>query len=132
MIITVVGPIDFWWHENWESPKHLAYMDWRNHISKALVEAGHLVYHPHNAFKGAWDERAQIVNDVAIVHSDLLINLRPEGVPAYGTEAEVKMAEEYGIPVLAAPPGNYLNIENLIKPLDDPYDDVQRKSYTKC
>lgn len=140
MIIVLVGPIDYWWHENWDTPQHHVYVDWRNHISKKLVEAGHLVYRPHESWKGAWDERAQVVNDAAIDIADIMINLRPPGIPAYGTEAEVKRFWERWLTSIhgnlndvyfEAPPGDYSQIEHLIIPLDDPYGDVQRKSYTK-
>jgi hypothetical protein len=138
MIVIIVGPIDYWWNENWETPKHLAYMDWREHISKSLVEAGHLVIRPWMAMKGAWDERAQVVNDAGIDIADVMINVRPPGVPAFGTEKEVErfllpkaVMRRCGVEgYFEAPPGDYTQIEHLIKPLDDPYSDVHRKSYT--
>jgi hypothetical protein len=80
----LVGPIDFWWNENWDTPQHRTYKGWRNKVNRRLVEAGHLVYRPHEAFKGAWNERAQAVNDAAISIADCLVNLTPPGVPAYG------------------------------------------------
>lgn len=136
MFIVMVGPIDYWWSENWETPQHLAYMDWRNDINKKLVEAGHLVYRPWEAFKGAWNEVAQVVNDAAIDRCDAMVNLCPSGVPAYGTATEVERfkhapGQHWGN-YFEAPPGDYSQIEDLIVPLDDPYSDVNRKSYTKA
>lgn len=129
-IIMLVGPIDYWWNENWNSPKHEAYMAWRNELNKALVEAGHLVYRPHEAFKGAWNELAQIVNNAAIASADVLIDMNP-GVPAYGTEAELTLARNMRKDIRLAPPGDYSNVQDLIVPLEDPYGNVQRKTYTR-
>lgn len=139
MFIVVVGPIDYWWNENWETDEHFFYTTWRDGVCKQLVEAGHLVYRPHEAFKGAWDERAQRVNDAAIDACDAMVNVGPPGVPAYGTAAEVKRffdayAEDHGegSPLYyEAPPGDYRQIAKLVQPLDEPYGSVQRKSYTR-
>lgn len=131
MFIVLVGPIDYWWNENWETPEHLNYKNWRDHVNRLLVEAGHLVYRPHEAMKGAWVEKAQKINDTAILMADCLVNLCPPGVPAYGTKAECELAYQHGIPVIPAPPCDLTHATHLIKPLDDPYGDVHRKSYTK-
>lgn len=131
MIVILVGPIDFWWNENWLTPAHLEFKEWRDRVSREFVEAGHLVYRPHEAFKGAWDERAQHVNDAAIAMADIMVNLTPPGIPAYGTAAEVQTATDSGCPVLHAPPGDYVEIQRYLTPLDDPYGDVGRKSYTR-
>jgi hypothetical protein len=135
VFVVVVGPIDHWWNENWGTFEHEVYATWRDGVCKQLVEAGHLVYRPHEAFKGAWDERGQAVNDVAIDSADVMVNLRPDGVPAYGTQAEVGRFNRQPLhgkwrPYYWAPPGDYTQIAELIKPLDDPYGDVHRKSYT--
>jgi hypothetical protein len=136
MIIALIGPIDWWWNNNWLSPAHLEYKAWRDDVCKQLVEAGHLVYRPHEAFKGAWDDRMQEVNRLALKNSDIVINLRPAGIPAYGTEEELAYVKElikynYAIQILEAPPRDYTQIAHLIVPLADPYSDVHRKSYTK-
>lgn len=129
MIIFVAGPIDFWWSENWETEEHLDYMNWRDMVKTFLVEAGHLVYLPHQAFKGAWDEKAQVVNDAALAICDVFIYLTPPGVPAFGTDAEKALAVSIGKPVLHAPPADLSEIYHLTHPLDDPYGAVHRKSY---
>ena len=130
LIIMLVGPIDYWWNENWHSEKHETYMAWRNELNQKLVEAGHLVYRPHEAFKGAWNEFAQIVNNAAIAAADVLIDMNP-GVPAYGTEAELVIARNMQKRILQAPPGDYSKIADLVEPLADPYGTVTRKTYTK-
>lgn len=130
MKVFLAGPIDYWWNENWETPAHIEYLDWRKQINQWLVEAGHCVYRPHEAIKGAWDESFQAVNDTAIRLSDVFIYLTPRNVPAYGTAAERDFASTIGKPVLWAPPGDTSQIDDLIVPLDDPYGSVNRKSYT--
>lgn len=131
MIIFLAGPIDYWWNENWHRPAHLDYMKWRQCVNDSLVEAGHLVYRPHEAIKGAWDERMQAVNDKALELCDVFVYLTPPGVPAYGTQAEHNVAHAYGKRIEWAPPWDISNIGDLIVRLDDPYGDVHRKSYTK-
>lgn len=131
MKVFLAGPIDYWWCENWETPDHIIYLEWRKFVNQLLVEAGHLVYRPHEAWKGAWDEVAQEVNDVAIRICDVMIYLTPRDVPAYGTVAEVEQAQMMGKEVLWAPPGDPRNITHLIKPLTDPYGMVYRKSYSQ-
>lgn len=139
LIVMIVGPIDYWWNENWHTKPHLDYILWRNEVNTKLVEAGHLVYRPHEAFKGAWNEHAQDVNVAAISVADCLVNIRPPGIPAYGTEAEIEIARLLAVPVVSAPPGTDLRLLHvlvpgpvyLFDPLDDPYGKVHRKSYMK-
>lgn len=131
MKVILAGPIDFWWNENWESPAHLAYKAWRDDVCRMLVEAGHCVYRPHEAIKGAWDEAMQAINDTAIRTTDVFVYMTPPNVPAYGTAAEREVAEICGKDIRWAPPGVLDNIADLIVRLDDPYGDVARKSYTK-
>lgn len=131
-IITLIGPVDFWWHENWLSSAHKEYMSWREKVKSDLVESGHLVYQPSGAFKGAWQERAQKVNNLALSLSDVVINLTPPGIPAYGTEAEERLVRGfYQADIFHAPPGDFSQIAFLIDPLEDPYSNVHRKSYSK-
>ena len=52
-IITLVGPICHWWNE-WDSPRHQAYVQWRDAVRVACVKAGFLVYSPHRAIQGTW------------------------------------------------------------------------------
>ncbi len=43
----LAGPIKHWWNENWKTPAHLRYEEWRNRLSDALIAEGYLVYRPH-------------------------------------------------------------------------------------
>jgi hypothetical protein len=70
-----------------------------------LIHEGHLVYSPHRAWQGAWHEKAQDVNDEAIVQSDVVISLTPPGVVSVGTDAEIVVAAGLGKTVVYAPPG---------------------------
>lgn len=130
MKVFLAGPIDYWWNENYHTPAHYRYLLWKEQMARCLIEAGHLVYRPDQAWKGAWEEGAQVVNDRALEICDVFVYLTPPGVPAYGTEAERDAARRHGLQVLHAPPGNKEQVKSLLVPLDDPYGMVYRKSYT--
>lgn len=103
-VVMLAGPIKHWWDDNWGTPAHLRYVAWREKLNDALVAAGYLVYRPHEAFKGAWNENAQVVNDAILRVADAVLNLSPEGVPSEGTDAELAMCAELGKVVVDAPP----------------------------
>lgn len=102
-VVILCGPIAHWWDDNWETPEHLHYNDWRDRVSARLVKEGYLVYHPHNAFKGAWNNRMQKINSQVIELSDVVINLNP-GVPSDGTDEEMVQCSTINKPVIYAPP----------------------------
>jgi hypothetical protein len=131
MKIFLAGPIDYWWNENWESDEHIAYLEWRKKLNTLLVEAGHCVYRPHEAIKGAWVEDMQEINDLAIAKCDVFVYMTPPGIPAFGTEAEKNVARRLGKQVLWAPPENTEQVKHLVVSLPDPYGDVHRKSYSQ-
>lgn len=113
-IIALVGPIEFWWNtpedpDRFNSPQAVAYRQWREVLRDYLVRKGYLVYSPHDAFKGAWDERAQKHNDFIIEIVDVVINMRPDGIPGRGTDHELILASVLGKPVIKAPPGRNLS-----------------------
>lgn len=104
----LVGPIKAWWDE-FGSPRHEEFANWRKLLSDALVEHGHLVYRPHEAWKGEWEKNggehaAQLVNDAAILAADVIINMTPPGVPSKGTDDEAAYAARYGKVMVPAPP----------------------------
>lgn len=113
-IITLIGPIRCWWTE-WNSPRHQEYVKWRDALRVALVKKGYLVYSPHRAIQGRWHPNAQIINDAAILASDLVINLKPNGVPAEGTDKESRLVYSKYIPMLHAPPGNDKDLQDLVE-----------------
>ncbi|HEX5447972.1 MAG TPA: hypothetical protein VFW90_02110 [Candidatus Saccharimonadales bacterium] len=103
-IVMEAGPIKHWWDENWDTPEHWIYDNWREAVSSGLVDANFLVYRPHHAMKGVWDDRAQAINDTALRISDVVLNLTPPGVPSLGTDGEVLYKANFGGLVLPAPP----------------------------
>lgn len=110
--VALLGPIAYWW-TCWGSPEHLAYVAHRERLSEQLVDAGHLVYSPHKAWQGSWDEMAQAVNDAAIRVCDVVVNMRPPRVPSMGLDSEIVLCEKLGKPLLEVPPGSNLPGELL-------------------
>lgn len=103
-IIVLGGAIRAWWDDGWETDAHWAYVEWRKVVTQALIDAGYLVYRPHEAFKGTWNERAQAVNNAAIAAADLFLDISPLDVPSEGTEREIVFAIGVGTPVIKSPP----------------------------
>jgi hypothetical protein len=104
LIVFLGGPIKHWWDENWMTPEHLRYDEWRTKVEEACIAAGFLVYKPFTAWKGTWNEQAQAVNNAVIEVVDVFLDLTPPGVPSNGTKAELIVAENVGTPVLMCPP----------------------------
>lgn len=109
-IVALIGPIEYWWNTpddpaRFHGLEAIGYREYRERLGRYLVGEGFLVYRPHEAFKGAWDERAQVLNDVMIQIADVVVSMRPTGIPGRGTDHEIKLAREAGKPVVYAPPG---------------------------
>lgn len=92
----LAGPIEFWWDENWETPQHWLYADWRDALQEALVGAGFVTYRPDMAIKGPWDPAMQAINDRALEVVDAVIvsNFDPP-VRCDGTDDEVAYLSEH-------------------------------------
>lgn len=104
-IIMLAGPIKHWWDENWLTAEHERYVEWRNRVTDTLVAGGYLVYQPHAAFKGTWNEKAQVVNNIVISICDALVVLTPDGVASVGTDEEIYQAKKQSKPIIpVAPP----------------------------
>jgi hypothetical protein len=115
LVVMIAGPIKIWWAEGmWDSGPHQQYVQWRDAVRVACVQAGFLVYSPHRAWQGAWSESAQRVNDMAIEAADVLLDLTPPGIVADGTVAEVNHALHVGTPVRPAPPGDGQSLAELL------------------
>jgi hypothetical protein len=114
LIVFIGGPIKHWWDENWMSPEHIRYDEWRTKVEEACTAAGFLVFKPYTAWKGTWNEEAQEVNNTVIKVVDIFLNLCPDGVPSEGTDEEINEADRVGTPVLHYPP--------CFDPRDDDFD----------
>jgi len=110
IIAALIGPIEYWWDtpeepDRFNSPAAEEYRFWRQAVNDLLVADGWLVYRPHEGFKGAWDERAQVFNDEMIKICDVVICMRPPGIPGRGTDHELELAGRLGKPIIQLPPG---------------------------
>lgn len=112
--VVLVGPIKTWWGRI-DSEEYRVYSEWRDLVRAELIHSGCLVYSPHRAWSGGWHESAQRVNDMAIIESDLVVAVTPEGVEARGTDLEIETAESHGVAVLHAPPGTLHEIAALLE-----------------
>lgn len=113
IIVALVGPVEYWWNteddpHRFDSQQAVEYRAWRTILRDSLVAAGFLVYSPHDAFKGNWDERAQVHNDSIIRVVDVVVNMRPDGIPGAGTDHELDLANSLNKPIIEAPPGSNL------------------------
>jgi nucleoside 2-deoxyribosyltransferase len=116
LLVMLAGPIKIWWADGmWDHPAHDQYTEWRDAVRVACIKAGFLVYSPHRAWQGAWNEAAQLVNDKAIEVADVMLDLTPDGIPAEGTDAETAYASAVGTPVVAAPPADGTALAELIE-----------------
>ena len=68
----------------------------------------------HRAIQGRWNEAPQRINDAAIINANFIVVLTPPGVPAEGTEREVRLARTFKVAVVEAPPGDDRAIELLL------------------
>lgn len=117
-VVMLCGPIAHWWDENWETKEHWDYVAWRNFLSDELVKAGYLVYRPHEAFKGTWNNKMQGVNNYVLNLCDFILNLNP-GVPSDGTDEElIECVRLDKIVIDAPPPAKYLWFNALYELLD--------------
>jgi hypothetical protein len=115
-IAVIIGPISFWWRPGeWGTPAHKDYLEWRAAVCAALVKGGWLIYKPHAALQGPWDERAQAINDGAIRLADAVYDVTPPEIPINGTLKERDVARDAGRPLIACPPGDPAMLEYMAK-----------------
>lgn len=88
----------------WNSIEHRTYCAWRDQVRAALIDEGYLTYAPWMAFKGTWDERAQLINNEALRMSDAFVILSPDYAITEGTDQERNVAKVWDVPVIEAPP----------------------------
>lgn len=103
--VFLAGPIEYWWQDdNFDTPLAVAYRRYRELLAQAFVDEGFLVFLPHQAFKGSWNEKMQEVNNCALIRSDVVIDMSPRGIPGLGTAHEMQIARDHGIPIVCAFP----------------------------
>lgn len=117
LIVFLGGPIKHWWDENWMSPEHLRYDEWRTKVEEACIAAGFLVYKPYTAWKGTWNEQAQAINNEVIRVVDVFIDLSPKGVPSEGTKQEKMLAKGLKIQIVEIGPPEWWSDDDEV--LDD-------------
>lgn len=98
LFVFLGGPIRNWWKPGmWGSREHKLYTTKRDYVRTEL-SADFMVYAPHLALRGPWDERGQLLNDFAVTQCDAFVWLRMDGVTATGTELEQALAVSLRIP----------------------------------
>lgn len=110
--VFLAGPIEYWWDtpsepNRWASEQAVRYRKHRDAVRDFFVEHHFLVYSPHSAFKGDWNEKMQPVNDYVLGLSDIVVNLKPDDIPglvANGTDHEWELAKKLGKICIALPP----------------------------
>lgn len=107
--VFLAGPIEYWWdtddHPNrFDSDAAVGYRRHRDTVRDFFVDRHYLVYSPHTAFKGDWNEKMQPVNDFVLRLCDIFVDMSPEGVPGNGTDHERELAKTLGKVILHLPP----------------------------
>jgi hypothetical protein len=87
----------------------------RETVHKVLSDE-FLVYAPHRAWRGPWNSVAQQINDHSVSLCDTLVAIKVPGVEAAGTDEEITLAQELGIPIfiLNMDANWYVNLDKLI------------------
>lgn len=117
LFVFLAGPIRCWWAPGmWGSPAHATYTTFRD-LVHAELSADFLVYAPHRAWRGPWNEAAQRVNDHAIALSDALVWLDVPGQVADGTAAEVDLARRALVPTHRLAVDDHNGLDLLVEKL---------------
>lgn len=111
LFVFLAGPIRHWWSLPDVSGKD-QYFNHRE-IAHQVLSEDFLVYSPHRAWRGPWNEVAQQVNDHALGLCHAFVYLHVPGIVASGTEAECALANELGIPVLKISTGAFWTSLNV-------------------
>jgi nucleoside 2-deoxyribosyltransferase len=108
--VFLAGPIEYWWGteeepDRFNSPAAVAYREHRDRVRDWFVDNHFLVYSPHNAFKGDWNEKMQPVNDYVLGLCDIVVDLTPDSFlrRTFGTAHEVDLAYELNKAVFCIP-----------------------------
>lgn len=122
-VVMLCGPIAYWWdtdtYQHWDLPEHWHYVAWREALNDALVDAGFLVYRPHEAFKGTWNDKMQGINNQVLELSDVIINMTPEDVWSNGTDEEMAECIRQAKQVYHLPPPEKSHFETVLRDFVD-------------
>lgn len=110
--VFLAGPIEWWWDTPEEphrfySSDAIQYRRHRDAVRDFFVDRHFLVYCPHTAFKGDWNEKMQPVNDFVLSKSDIFVNMKPLDIPGLvcnGTDHEEDLAWKLGKIIIPIPP----------------------------
>lgn len=110
--VFLAGPIEWWWDtpeepDRFNSPAAKRYRRHREAVADFFVSRHFLVYMPHQAFKGDWNEKMQPVNDYVLGLSDIVVNMKPNDIPGLvcnGTDHEWELARKLGKVLIELPP----------------------------
>ena len=110
--VFLCGPIEWWWNteddpNRFQSYEAMRYREHRDAVRDFFVQRHFLVYSPHSAFKGDWNEKMQPVNDYVLGLCDIVVNLKPkhiDGIVAKGTDHEWELARKLGKVRIELPP----------------------------
>jgi hypothetical protein len=117
--VFLCGPIEWWWDtedepdrfNSWESREYRRH---RDSVRDFFVARHYLVYSPHAAFKGDWNEKMQPVNDYVLSLCDIVVNLSPPDVPGEGTAHEWELAHKLDKIMVEIPPGTSMVIIEMM------------------
>lgn len=118
--VFLAGSIEYWWDRpddpnRFMSPAAVEYREWREILSKWFTDNGFLVYRPHEAFKGPWDEKMQQVNDLAITLCHIFVEMTPVGISlGKGTSRELSLASDLNRSIIWMPPGINDDTRNVL------------------
>lgn len=105
-----IGPVAYWWdtdeYKHWDLPEHWHYVEWRERLADALVEAGFLTYRHWSAFKGTWNNDFQDINNIVLSRAHFVIDMTPEFAWSEGRDEEMEFLRQAGRDkeVIYAPP----------------------------
>lgn len=121
--VFLAGPIRHWWGEGqWNSTTHQQYTYVRDYAHEVFSE-DFLVYAPHRAWRGPWNEVAQQVNDLAVDSCHAFVYFQIEGVVAKGTDAEWERASKASKKIIRIPFSSF-QPEDAIKRIHKTHDEL--------
>ena len=125
-VVFLGSSIRHWWKKTedgktlHETPAFKAYSSFREYVRGVLAGNGFMVYSPHLALKGNWNEEAGTeINDFALSKSHAFVAIRITGVEQVGTDHEEFQAFELGLPTFTIKyPPRVCDLSNVLDQMD--------------